>query len=828
MRLRPLFPRLLIAISASLLLAAPVFAAEPFHPNESAPAPPDRPPAYEPDQLLVQFDPSMAPQARADLLSAGHATVAEQLQVPGLALLRLPSGSDVPAASAAWTGRPGVVFAEPNYLYQLNATPDDTLFDEQWALDNPGGDDIDAPDAWDITTGSSSITVAVVDSGVDYTHPDLAANIWANPGETVDGKDNDGNGFVDDVRGWDFVSNDADPNDLNGHGTHVAGIIGARGNNGQGITGVNWRVSIMPLRAANAAGSLTNARVVDAFAYACDMGARVVNASFGGPNRSQAMKDVIDGCPTTLFVVAAGNGGDDGIGDDVGITSAYPCEFTSTNLICVAATDTNGNLTSFSNYSSSKVDLAAPGLAILSASDKRILFTDDFEAGLGHWAPGKVSGKSWSLTTEAAASGTHSATDSAGADYSNDSNTWLETSSPISLAGGTACDLSYAFQLATEQDNDGLIVYGSSNGGASWTGMTGWTGSTQGQWARDLVDFGATGFNGVASFDVLFRLISDESVVDDGVHIDDVVVRCRTGTHGSQDFIAMSGTSMATPHVAGVAALVLAKHPNLTVDSLRDAVLDGVDALPGLAGKVATGGRLNALGALLAVDLARPTVAAPRQRLISAGVTKTRLALRVTWDAASDPAPSSGILRYKLQLRRKVHGTWGAWATVALTSAQAQTLKLPPGVHQFRLRAQDRAGNWSRWKQGAQFRLTAAQAEPAIAFGGTWRTQTGAGFFKGSSRYTGVVGRSAAYTFSGRQVAWLTARGPNRGAAKVFIDGVLVKTVDLYATSTKVRRVLFLKHWGSSGTHTIRIEVTTPGGASSGSRVDVDAFLTLK
>jgi subtilisin family serine protease len=267
------------------------------------------------------------------------------------------------------------------------------MFGSLWGLHNTGqavnghaagtdDKDIDAPEAWDRNKGSMSTVVAVVDSGVAWDHPDLSPNIWSNADEIAgNGVDDDGNGKIDDVRGWDFVDGDNNPWDYEGHGTHVAGTIAARGNNGVGVTGVAWQASIMALRAADALGFASNATVTDAFTYAAANGARVVNASLGGFAQSQAMSDAIADNPSTLFVVAAGNDERD---NDA--TPDYPCNYTAANLICVAATDNKDALASFSNYGVTSVDLAAPGVDIDSARPHETdSFSDGFESGLGNW-----------------------------------------------------------------------------------------------------------------------------------------------------------------------------------------------------------------------------------------------------------------------------------------------------------------------------------------------------------------------------------------------------------------------------------------------------------
>ena len=241
---------------------------------------------------------------------------------------RPPEGGQSPAEAAQQLERsPNVLYAEPDVPRRAFAVvPDDRYFGRQWSLNNSGQSvagtagtvdaDIDAPEAWQMTTGSAAVTVAVIDSGVQIDHPDLAAGIWRNPGEAGDrreynGADDDGNGLVDDWRGWDWVDGDNDPGDANGHGTHVAGTVGARGNDGRGVAGVAWNVSLMPLRTLDADGSGYVSDVIRAYGYAGARKAHVVNASLGGGSFSRAERDAIAAAPQTLFVVAAGNDGAD-------------------------------------------------------------------------------------------------------------------------------------------------------------------------------------------------------------------------------------------------------------------------------------------------------------------------------------------------------------------------------------------------------------------------------------------------------------------------------------------------------------------------------------
>ncbi len=284
--------------------------------------------------------------------------------------VELESGMDLESALQAYRSHSSVLFVQRDYEVFVETIPADSAFEQTWHLHNTGQTggvpdaDIDAPAAWDVTTGDGTTVVAVIDTGVDYTHPDLAQNIWVNAGEIPNnGLDDDRNGYVDDVHGYDFVNRDADPMDDDGHGTHVAGTIAAAGNNSHGVAGINWNAQIMSLKFLNERGSGSISDAIEALYYAVDNGARISNNSWGGAGDSPALQAALEYAAEHhhIVVAAAGN-----LGLDTDGIPHYPASYDLANVVSVAATDHNDRLARFSNYGSQSVDLAAPGVSILS------------------------------------------------------------------------------------------------------------------------------------------------------------------------------------------------------------------------------------------------------------------------------------------------------------------------------------------------------------------------------------------------------------------------------------------------------------------------------
>ncbi|MBK1879256.1 S8 family peptidase [Pelagicoccus mobilis] len=246
-----------------------------------------------------------------------------------------------------------------NHRIELSVVPDDPQYKFEWGLEA-----IDAPEGWKFETDSREVIVAVVDTGIDYRHPDLAANLWTNPGEIAgNGIDDDGNGFVDDVHGYDFGDDDGDIMDTYGHGTHVSGIIGAVGNNGVGISGVSWRADIMGVKVMNSRGAIYFDALVEGIAYAVEMGALVINVSLGGGWYDASLKQIIDFAESQGVVVVVSAGNDYRSIDAV---PKYPASFLNENILAVGASDSSDRVARFSNYGSRSVDLFAPGRHVLS------------------------------------------------------------------------------------------------------------------------------------------------------------------------------------------------------------------------------------------------------------------------------------------------------------------------------------------------------------------------------------------------------------------------------------------------------------------------------
>ena len=511
---------------------------------------------------------------------------------------------------------PNVEAVSPNYIRNLCQTPNDPAFSELWGLDNTGQTvngmtgtadaDIDAPEAWDMNTGSADVVVAVIDTGIDYTHEDLVGNLWVNTVEAggTPGVDDDGNGYVDDIYGYDFAGdndgeNDPDPFDTNGHGTHVSGTIAADGDNNISIAGVNWDAQIMALKVGRPNSRLMDSDIIEAIEYAIKMKTDhavnivALNASWGGYGFSQLLRDAIEeaGAEGIVFVAAAGNNS-----YSTDTYPHYPGAYELTSIIAVLATNQNDLFPSFSNYGRTTVDLGAPGDNILSTipgggytPQSGDIFFDDMESGDGNWT--HTSNKTdWAIYTGHSYSPGHAWTDSPDGNYQVDTDAYLTAAADIDLSATAGQDVRLGFwaRLNLETGWDFLSVEISGDGGVSWESIALLTGEGL-DW--DLYAYPIPERFRTTRFRFRFYLKTDEIETREGADIDDVGIGIGNGY--STHLAYKSGTSMAAPHVTGAAALMAAQYPSDGMYFLINRILSGVDTLTSLGGRSRTAGRLN-------------------------------------------------------------------------------------------------------------------------------------------------------------------------------------------------------------------------------------------
>ena len=338
--------------------------------------------AHVPGQLIVKFKSGF--EGHSALVDEVGATSLHTFKSSGAQLIAFDQGfaeADLKSMAESLAADPRVQYVEANTILHItDTTPNDPRFSSLYGLKNTGknggiaGADIHATQAWDVSTGSRDVVIGIIDTGVDYNHPDIKPNLWTNPGESgldaagkdksSNGIDDDHNGFVDDWHGWNFVNDTNNASDDNEHGTHVAGTIGANGNDGVGVVGVNWKVSMVPLKFLDASGSGSLADATRAIDYASTLGLTLTSNSWGGGGFSETMKAAIEGNLKNgvLFIAAAGN---DGVDNDS--SPHYPASYDLDNVISVAATDNRDSLASFSCYGKTTVHLGAPGVNIISS-----------------------------------------------------------------------------------------------------------------------------------------------------------------------------------------------------------------------------------------------------------------------------------------------------------------------------------------------------------------------------------------------------------------------------------------------------------------------------
>jgi subtilisin family serine protease len=568
-----------------------------------------------PGQVIVRYEPGSSAADRADARSDSGTKAVEGLGMARAQLLDITDGDSVAQTIHQLEGDDAVAYAEPNSIFQPASVPDDPGFQQQWGLLNSGqlvngvsgtpDADIDADGAWDIPVTGSDV-VAVMDTGADLSGTDLQNQLWTNP-ETNDAA----NGYIGDVHGYDFYSDDPNPTDLSGHGTHVSGIVAAQADNNWGTAGVSSHASLMELRVC---GTYTVgcpvADMITAMNYAGDNGARILNGSLVGGTFNQSMRDAAESHPDTLYVFAAGNGDSNGNPINVDSSPAYPCAidqpvsgvapYTQDNVICVAATNQFDARAGFSNFGARSVDLGAPGVNILSTSAEKTLLVDDFEGAdfATRWTndPGNTS--DWQASSEAPLNSV-GITDSPGTSYAPNTDSTV-TSNPVALPADlySTCELDYyrSVQLGSGDHFTISVLLDKGSNGSIDTTVTRTFNGPLSSAATTFFPLNPQ-FDGGGAVQVQLHLTSDGSGQATGVHMDNIKLVCH-GSPSDSGTEFLSGTSMATPMVAGAASLLFAQAPSSTPAQVKAALLNSVDPEPDLAATTVSGGRLNLLRAL--------------------------------------------------------------------------------------------------------------------------------------------------------------------------------------------------------------------------------------
>ncbi|AZZ35271.1 subtilase [Bdellovibrio sp. qaytius] len=331
-----------------------------------------------PGEFVVKLKPGMMRMTTQALSTQLNGFVTQKISGQDIVVVKKAVFQTNDSAIKSLNENPMVEIAEPNYIYKISKTPTDPMYSQTWGLGNIGqadpknqvgvaGVDINAEKAWEIQTGTREKIVAIIDTGIDYTHPDLAENMWVNEAEKngQPGVDDDGNGVVDDIYGYNAITGTGNMKDDQGHGSHCAGTIGARANNGIGVAGVNWNVRMMGVKFLDAGGSGSLADAIKAIDYATKMGANVMSNSWGGGGFSQTLLDAIkrSNDAGAVFIAAAGNEYNNN--DN---SPTYPSTYQVDNVISVAAIDNRGAKADFSNYGKKTVHLGAPGVNVMSTT----------------------------------------------------------------------------------------------------------------------------------------------------------------------------------------------------------------------------------------------------------------------------------------------------------------------------------------------------------------------------------------------------------------------------------------------------------------------------
>jgi len=526
--------------------------------------------------------------------------------------VQLNDDEDIFEAMESLKADPLVEHVQPNFVYTMNTIPNDPLYGQLWGLENTGqnidqrteyldlvdssntsriaNSDMDMSLAWNATTDCSAAPVAVIDTGINYNHVDLAANMWSSATYPKGGKD--------------FVNGDNDPMDDNGHGTHVAGTIGAVGNNGAGAVGVCWKAKIMAAKALDASGSGYTSNVITAITWATDEGAKVINLSLSTGAYDSLLNQALDYARSenVIVVVAAGNSA----ANNDGTTATYPCNYSLNNIVCVAALNQNYSLASYSNYGYLSVDLGAPGTNIVSTwpALQRRYSEPTSTTSLPGWtttsgSPGWVSGsRTFSIGNGQTATLPMILSFFNWNLYnyypSNSNHTIYKT---FDLGGMDTASLTIEGFIETQTSLDKFSISYSAAGNPLNYGSTllqSFSGLKDGAYTYNLSGCRTS----TCSLSLNFN--SDSLYNYTGVGLYKFLVQGHKADNATSNIFR--GTSMATPHVSGLAALVYAFNPNFSYLDVINALYKGSRSVPALNGKTTTGRAANGPSALSHIE----------------------------------------------------------------------------------------------------------------------------------------------------------------------------------------------------------------------------------
>ena len=555
---------------------------------------------YVPGEIIIKYKKdkinlnNKTGLSKADNMAKASDIIPKELiKLNNLQIAKTKGNETVEAAVDRLKKNSDIEYAEPNYIVPLTSTPNDTSFNLLWGQHNTGQSvngasgtldaDIDAPEAWDIFKGTSTVIVAVIDTGIAYNHPDLVNRMWDGSSSCFDENNNATTTCLH--HGWNYYESNNDPLDNYGHGTHVAGTIGAQGNNGLGVVGINWNTKIMALKAGSGYG-LTTSAIIKSIDFAINNGAKIINASYGGAGFSQAEYDAVERFRSAggIFIASAGNSGYDNE-----TTHSYPSDFDLDNIISVAASDQNDQLATFSNFGTSSVDVAAPGVNIYSDEGHRE-FDENFESattseiGLNFTQSGS---STWGVLSNASGTNKIIISDYANwGSYASNTNSNLDSIS-IDLSSKTNSYIYFEYYCYTDiSDYIELLYYNGSDWISSGDYFYGYD---SGVYTGSLKNYAN------ANFKIRFQWATDANYNDYGCAIDNIKIVDPESSSGGYQY--MDGTSMAAPQVTGLASLIWSYNPYLNYSQVRNIILDTGDDISNLS-TIATGKRVNANNAL--------------------------------------------------------------------------------------------------------------------------------------------------------------------------------------------------------------------------------------